>query len=190
MIDYFYKSNVFNKKHDKKNIVAIIFSFLLGGIICSSVGVYALTQIMASAIGYDNTSSNLTSTNVQGAINELETKANNWLNPESYGMSMVPSKNIILFNEGLIFRKDGQTYLVRNNNYEQEKIHIQEIFEGGSCSNFLESIRVDGYGCTNNDGLTIYVSTNGGLFAREGNYRCMMNIPYLSGVSEGCSMSD
>lgn len=57
---------------DKKNII----SFLLGGIICSIFSVYATTLIAGTNISYDNSSSKLTSTNVQGAIDEINVKTN------------------------------------------------------------------------------------------------------------------
>lgn len=46
--------------------------FILGIVVCIGIGVRAVTT---KEVGYDNSTSNLTSTNMQGAIDELNTKA-------------------------------------------------------------------------------------------------------------------
>ncbi|MCI8347438.1 MAG: hypothetical protein HFJ12_05805 [Bacilli bacterium] len=61
------------KKIIKKNY-KIILGIIIGGII-SGVGVYAATMISSSNISYDNSKSGLTSTNLNGAIDELYEKA-------------------------------------------------------------------------------------------------------------------
>ena len=61
------------KKIIKKNY-KIILGIIIGGII-SGVGVYAATTISSSNISYDNSKSGLTSTNLNGAIDELYEKA-------------------------------------------------------------------------------------------------------------------
>ena len=48
-----------------------IFIFILGGLILGSAGVLAATYFPSSDVTYDNSSSGLSSTNVQGAIDEL-----------------------------------------------------------------------------------------------------------------------
>ncbi len=48
-----------------------IFIFVLGVFIASSISVLAATYFESSAVTYDNTKSGLSSTNVQGAIDEL-----------------------------------------------------------------------------------------------------------------------
>lgn len=59
-----------NKKI-KKILKNRILIFILGGLIFSSVSVYAITYFASSDVTYDNTQSGLTATNVQGAIDEL-----------------------------------------------------------------------------------------------------------------------
>jgi len=49
--------------------------FFILGIIVASSGVFAAVTITASNVNYDNSSSGLSSTNVQGAIDELYAKA-------------------------------------------------------------------------------------------------------------------
>ena len=56
---------------DRKTIIA----FILGALIFGSTGVIAAT-LLANNVSYDNTNSGINSTNVQGAIDELYTKAN------------------------------------------------------------------------------------------------------------------
>ena len=51
-----------------------LFYFSLGVIACSVVGVAAATYFPSNDVTYDNTESGLTSTNVQGAIDELYTE--------------------------------------------------------------------------------------------------------------------
>lgn len=59
----------------KKNL-KIIMAFVLG-LIISGIGVYAVTQINATDITYDNTTSGLNATDAQSALDELTDKVNN-----------------------------------------------------------------------------------------------------------------
>lgn len=52
-----------------------VFGFILGAIIFGSISAYAVTIISSSSVSYLNTSSGITSTNVQGAIDELYAKS-------------------------------------------------------------------------------------------------------------------
>lgn len=55
----------------KKVLKNRIFIFVLGGLIFGTVGVCAATYFASSDVTYDNRESGLSSTNVQGAIDEL-----------------------------------------------------------------------------------------------------------------------
>lgn len=58
-----------------KNNIKLVIGLIIG-IIVSGTGVYAATILLASnQVGYDNTTSGLTSTNVQDALDELNAKA-------------------------------------------------------------------------------------------------------------------
>ena len=57
-----------------KNNVKVFVGIIIGTIV-TGTGVYAATVINASDVSYKNASSEMTSTNVQGAIEELNTKA-------------------------------------------------------------------------------------------------------------------
>ena len=59
---------IINKlKVSKKNIIC----FILGAIIFSAISVYAVTYFPSNQVTYNNSASGLSSTNVQGAIDEL-----------------------------------------------------------------------------------------------------------------------
>lgn len=60
----------------KKNYKLVI-GFIIGGIVFGGIGVYAVTT---KEVAYNNKTSGLTSTNMQGAIDELNTKATTKIN--------------------------------------------------------------------------------------------------------------
>ena len=59
------------RKKLKKIFNNKIFMFIFGGVLLSAVSVYAVTYFPSNQVTYDNSSSKLNSTNVQGAIDEL-----------------------------------------------------------------------------------------------------------------------
>ena len=63
------------KDRFKKFLKSKIFIFIITALLFSVVGVSAATYFESGAVTYDNTESGLTSTNVQGAIDELYVKA-------------------------------------------------------------------------------------------------------------------
>ena len=85
--------NVFeNKNSELKGVFLMgkkifknrIFIFVLGVFIASSISVLAATYFESSAVTYDNTESGLSSTNVQGAIDELYNECLNMKKAGSY----------------------------------------------------------------------------------------------------------
>ena len=70
------------KKFIKSNIKVVI-AFILGISIAGSIGVYAATVIASSNVEYSNTTSGLTATTVQGAIDEIYEKSKTHC-PEGY----------------------------------------------------------------------------------------------------------
>ena len=60
----------------------VIIAFIVG-IIISGTTVYAATTLLSQSVYYNNSTSGATSTNVQGAIDELYTRANTWINPNN-----------------------------------------------------------------------------------------------------------
>ena len=70
------------KKFLLGNIKTVV-AFVLG-LIISGTTVYAATILFNSnQVGYDNTSSGISATNVQDALDELYTRANTWINPNN-----------------------------------------------------------------------------------------------------------
>ena len=57
-----------------RNNVKVVVAFILGGIILGTCGAYASSVISASDVSYSNTTSGISSTNVQDAIEELYDK--------------------------------------------------------------------------------------------------------------------
>ncbi len=68
----------------KKNIKLVI-GFIIGGIVFGTLGVYAATTLLSQSVYYNNSTSGASSTNVQGALDELYTRASKWLNPNDMG---------------------------------------------------------------------------------------------------------
>ena len=64
-----------------KNLLFGIIGFVIGISITGAVAY----SVYANTVTYDNTQSGLQSTEVQGAIDELYTKANTWINPNDMG---------------------------------------------------------------------------------------------------------
>lgn len=79
-------SGIYIKKINKDNIL----SFILGALIFGTTGVLAAT-FLANNISYDNSSSGINSSNIQGAIDELYTKANTSYDEYSGTTTYTPS---------------------------------------------------------------------------------------------------
>ncbi len=99
------------------NLIKNNIKFILGiivGISFSASAVYAATQVNASDVVYDNTNSNLKSTDVQGALDELIQKANlqsssrNW--SMQFGFNGVASQYTFVFKDNKIQTKGDATY--------------------------------------------------------------------------------
>ena len=74
---------------EDKSILYAIIGLILG---VSITGVVAYS-VYANKVTYDNTQSGLQSTNVQGAIDELYTKTNTWINPSYIELDKIVSTN-------------------------------------------------------------------------------------------------
>ena len=72
----------------KKKLIKIfnnkIFVFVLGGFVFGVVSVCAITYFPSNQVTYDNSSSKLKSTNVQGAIDELYTTCSQMASSKKY----------------------------------------------------------------------------------------------------------
>ena len=94
-----------------------IFIFVLGIFICGTAGVYAVTYFPSNQVTYDNKTSGLKSSDVQGAIDELYSEC---ANPTTVGDSILDSVPIITTGEGLYKDEYECRYFYRGanpNNY-------------------------------------------------------------------------
>ena len=121
-----------------------IFIFVLGGIVFGTVGVGATSLIYSSDVTYDNTSSGLSSTTVQGALDELYEKAKNAPSCDSDGVCTVSCKT----GEQLILNSDTSY-----------KCGVPPVKFGG------QSVEV----VTSGDGLYADTVTSGRYFYRGAN---------------------
>ncbi len=99
-----------------KQNAKIITAFVLGAILTGGT-VYAATVLPSSQVGYDNSTSGLAATDVQGALDELNTKANTWIDPTARIESMQnfdPSSIPNVGNSAIVYdARDGNEYIVR-----------------------------------------------------------------------------
>ena len=107
-----------NREEIKKVLKNRIFIFVLGGLIFSAVSVYAATVFPSDDVTYDNTESGISSTNVQGAIDELY---NTCINPPTGGNGILNKAPIVTTGDGLYedeYEEGKYTYKGANpNNY-------------------------------------------------------------------------
>ena len=78
-----------------------IFIFILGGLILGSAGVLAATYFPSSDVTYDNSSSGLSSTDVQGAIDELYNEFSTTVVPPTAGNTILDKVDIVTSGDGL-----------------------------------------------------------------------------------------
>ena len=137
------------KSFIKSNIKTVV-AFILG-LIISGTSVYAATILYnANQVGYDNTSSGLTSTDVQGALDELYTKAEKCPNaPVKLGdyISLTPSKTSFTIKTSLTGYDSDQTI----NPSELNLWRVIDIHSDGSfdvVSEYVSSINVSFSGTT------------------------------------------
>ena len=139
-----------------KGNLKLVIGIIIGATI-SGVTVYAATVIASSNVSYSNTTSGLSATNVQSAIDELYTKASTWINPNNMGTptnyifdgsnkpktsspTTPPSgKNVYLglyadSQYGVCIKRNGTQHCFRYNNWMAEKEHIQKVFSDVSCN--------------------------------------------------------
>ena len=75
-----------------KNNIKVVIAFILGGIIIGTGGAYAATVLSSKDVTYSNTSSGLSATTVQGAIDEIYEKAKSTEFKVGDYVSMTPTK--------------------------------------------------------------------------------------------------
>lgn len=105
--------------------------------VLSITTVYAATILFASnQVSYDNTTSGLSSTNVQGALDELYTRANTWIDPSyiDFGtLATNTAKTVLASKNGVCIKRNNKVSCFKANNWAVEKDHIQQVFSDISC---------------------------------------------------------
>ncbi len=151
---------------NKKNIIC----FLLGGVVFGTIGVYATTTLLSQSVYYDNSTSGATSTNVQGAIDELSTIANTWIDPTPFGLQINTQKTIIAVPGGACIKRNGTVHCFEVNNFNNEKARLQQVFSDVTCT--IYSTIID---CSATD-FRCSIGSNGGLnfIDLSDNSRCVV----------------
>jgi hypothetical protein len=167
-----------------KGNLKLVIGIIIGATI-SGVTVYAATVIASSNVSYSNTTSGLSATNVQSAIDELYTKASTWINPNNMGTptnyifdgsnkptrsspTTPPSgKNVYLglyadSQYGVCIKRNGTQHCFRYKNWMAEKEHIQKVFSDVSCR-----VGSSDVGCIASD-FYCRVYSNGGVSCSDG----------------------
>ena len=155
----------------KKNI-KMIFSFVLGMIIAGTY-VYATTICNADEIGFNNTGTNLTSANVQDALDEIYLKASTRVNTTDIGTPTyyifngenpptdtsttdytTLNKNVYLtmyldYSYGVCIMRNSKQYCILSNNWIVEKEHIKKVFSDVTCTETISSVECNAtdYNC-------------------------------------------
>lgn len=167
------------KEKNKDMIKALGTGIVLGGIITGG-GVYAST-VGASNVSYSNSSSGLSATTTQQAIDELYKKADNqYFDLATADISQ--TGNVFASKKGVcIFLKGRKAYCFKSNNYSVEKNHIKEAFSDGRCQYYTDNT-IDCYrSCYNTDE---HCGAN-----LAGIVSCSSE-PTTSTVGHGCYVSD
>ena len=119
----------------KQNAKAIA-AFLLG-IALTGGTVYAATVLPSSQVGYDNSTSGLAATDVQGALDELFTKTNTWIDPSYIDFGTLATntpKTVLASKNGVCIKRNNKVSCFKANNWSVEKDHIQQVFSDNSCT--------------------------------------------------------
>ena len=154
-------------KHLKNNYKIIIGIII--GVVISGCGVYAVTIISASSVGYTDNSS-LGANNVQTAIDKLYEKADNQYFDFATAKANTTGK-VFASKKGVCISRNKTVYCFKINNYDVEKNHIQQVFSDVSC--YVSSFSVD---CNASD-FDCYVLSYGNVFCRDNadNSNCSVN---------------
>ena len=122
---------------NRNNIIKNIIYFILGGIVFGTLGVYAATTLLSQSVYYNNSTSGATSTNVQGALDELYEKTDEWINPSyiDFGtLKACSSGQILASKNGLCIKRNNKVSCFKINNWAEEQTHVQQVFSDIICS--------------------------------------------------------
>ncbi len=158
-------------KFIKNNFKGIIIGTIIGILLCGTIGVMAITYFPSNDVTYDNKESGLSSTNVQGAIDEL------------YGICFPSVGNQILEKVPIVTTGDGL--------YKDEYEEGRYFYKGANPNNYISfnnelwrilSIEKDGtikIISTNNENFKNFDS-NSNNWAKPSDLNKYLNEEYLS----------
>ena len=154
-----------------KNNLKIVVAFTLG-LLVAGTGVYAATVIAASSVGYSDNAS-LGATNVQNAIDKLNTKATTKIAeakkecPSGEICQKTNSKGTIFASKmGICINRNNIFQCFKANNWDVEKNHIQQVFSDVRCD--VNSSDVDCYASDFGCG----VSSDGDVYCYASDFGC------------------
>ena len=110
----------------------VVIGIIIGITISIGIGVSA---IATKDITYDNSKSGLTSTNLQGAIDELYEKAINSgvpIDPDTFKTNS--AKTIYASSKGLCIFINNKLNCFKTNNLAEEQNHVKDVFGDTNCS--------------------------------------------------------
>ena len=110
-----------------------MFGFILGAIIFTVVGVIAATSFSSSQVTYTGNSQST----VEGALNNLYTRANTWIEPDFIDFATLTSpttKTMLASSKGVCIIRNNRINCFKPNNYNIEKDNIQQVFSDVSCN--------------------------------------------------------
>ena len=139
--------------------IAVVIGFAFAIV----VTVYAEMYISSSQVAY--TGNNQES--VDGALDDLYTRALLYNNPESVDTSTLTSntkKSIYASSKGVCLARNNKFNCFKTNNYNKEKAHIQKVFEGAECR-----IESDYVFCTESGVNSCRVRSNGDVDCHDTN---------------------
>ena len=151
--------------------IKTVVAFILG-IIISGTTVYAATILFASnQVSYDNTSSGMSATNVQDALDELYTKAQNMVPIDPNTFNTNTKKTVYASSKGVCIKRNNKLNCFKINNWSEEQNHIQQVFSDISCN--VNSSYVD---CNASD-FHCYVRSNGYVYCNDQSDRSLCDVP-------------
>ena len=108
--------------------IKTVVAFILG-IMISGTTVIAATVIASSQVSYTNNSQET----VQGALDDLYTKANNMVPIDSDTFQTNKHKTIYASSKGVCIKRNDKLNCFKINNWEEEQNHLQQVFSDVSC---------------------------------------------------------
>ena len=173
-------------KNKDKKITNILIGMILG-IVLAGTSAYAAIIYSSDQVSYSNSTSGLTSTNVQGALDELNILCSSSSTTgidASYidfgSISVNANKTIIGSNNGICIIRNDQISCFKRNNYTEEREHLNQVFSDITCSGANSTSSIDCYATDYQCSAKSYgwiacydrTDSSGCVLAQSGNIRC------------------